>query len=170
MSIAIHADDLAAWVAAIETRFEDYANLVPEVSTLAAQVASVGPRILTEVNLAASTTFGDGTLSGLLARLPDSVLTIAEAGVIAEVLYDAYRQLTMDEKEWADVWRERFDAYLARLSSGTLSLVDTSADDSRGSVAVAGAARVFGKAPIGGTASTWLTGDSNNRVDVGGLF
>lgn len=170
MAVAIHADDLAAWVTLIDTRFEDADNLVPDSSTLAAQVASVAPDILTEVNLAAGTTFGDGTLSGTSTQLPDSVRTIAAAGIIAEVLLNAYRQLDVDEKEWVDAWRARFDAYLEQLRAGTLNLADTTADDTRKTAVVAGAARVFGKAREGEEASDWVDEDDGNRVDIGRLF
>lgn len=170
MSVAIHADDLSAWVTKITSRFEDADNLVPDGSTMAAQVASVAPDILTEINLAAGTTFGDGTVSGTSTRLPESVMTIAAAGIIAEVLLNAYRQLDVDEKEWVDAWRARFDTYLGQLRDGSLRLVDTSADDTRSTAAVAGGARVFGKAREGEDASDWVNEDDGNRVDIGSLF
>jgi hypothetical protein len=123
--------DITALAKAIEDQFADYAELVPDGSSIGVVVESIAPGVVEMLNLYASTAFGDGT------ALPASALAIVEVGVKARLLRNAYRVLDDAQKEWSDSYQAEFDGYLADLRAGRIALGDSTEDDVRRAPATA---------------------------------
>lgn len=132
----MHADDVTAIVEAIQTTVRDIDQIIPSGSSLTAQVESVGPKLLAELQRAVRARYGE-----LPSPIGEEWRQLLTDGILAELLLLGYRNLEDDEKVWADEWRRRWETGVAALAAGVDSVAEPT--PRRGALAVASSTRQF---------------------------
>lgn len=151
--------------------FPDYADLMPGSTSLATWVAAFAGRVLDEMMLAIGGRYTIEETSGS-NHYWRQIMTVMEAGCAAHLVANSHRTLANHAPETIEWYHGRYQAMLAGIADGSLVLGKVTANpaDAAETTVPAVAPQSASEPRIFSDDDDFIAADTDNRIDVGGLF